>query len=942
MVKTIKPTITVIDNIEWQLLVLGIVLLIFVTVLLYFSRYYYNKNYKVSQVYDAQTGQDKPTVTPGNLKPCGKKGYCVVDLESGLKNCPSNPNTLMYYDSTSQTCSAKTLCPSLLPYAVNGDGSVNKYGTCENDTACRCTGDVTCAKYVVSKFSVTNGNIYSSYASEKNFILEQVPYSQTDSVNGSIKIDTNSEFCKINSTYSGSLVGGCSFLNQTNDFLMKCEDESTSASSVSPYSLDPYYYDSGDTITKQYCEVQPYLDSNWNNMTLCVNQNPCKYGNYTYNFDVYRQINGTVNSDLKGQQVNSRNFCQYYASNLDTYLSDLQYYTLSCINGIRCNQLPNIIDEVKFYAGENNELDISAINASYNAVYTNNTLNAVIETEDVTTGANYNPLQNKIRSGDLVYNETQKRWYTIRVNPWANTVEFYEFTFYPYIIWIYNNVTNVSQSDKLTYYPQFALNGFGYNTVVSNSISLINRDFIENGTSTFYLTNSYRIGNVKNSTVPNDPGGGYNPSFNIMSNQTLYRAGLSKPRGYVYKEFEQEVATQEAITDVGNQTAFNADNYKIKQTPFDTKYYNDISLYNPVWNNQYGRTECIRCSPLLVASINMAQISSQGETDGFVYDAVTIQFSGQDFGHYRMNFQQLSNPQKLWCFESRAFLNKTQTSTTSKIYLERPNVNIKKGDYILSSTGEFNFKIKPLIPLPAKYIFKAFLIFMGDVYQATDSPRNFTPFYDSGTDPSDINKAFFGLGVDNNIYQDFVKDEHMVSLYNGEEFVLQNTIKSTIINKFLGTNDKGGAFFGNKFTAIYTEQPTLQNLSPDLQAIADYDVYATRDYTVDATIVPSVTVKDISDNFDVITTEGYDNTKPFTETNLNSQAELQFISKDRNLYLNNDMSDVNKGLSGNGGVIQIDSITDGRISSIKVVESGSGYTNISPRVAIASYDRYLK
>jgi len=892
MVQGIKPNITIIDSMEWQLLILGVTLIIFLSVILYFTRYYHKKKYYVSQEYDAQTETTKSTITSGLLKPCEKKGYCLVDKETGIKNCPPNTNTLMYYDINTQVCAPKNACPTVLPYAVNGDGSVNKYSSCENSNVpCRCTDKITCSKYVTSKFAVVNGNIYSSYASQKNFLLEQVPYSSYNTYDNSIEIDSTSEFCKINSTYSNSLVGGCSFINQQNDFLMKCDKESLDSVSVSPYSLDPYFYNTSDTIRKQFCEVQPYIDSNWNNMTLCVNQNPCTFGNYTYNFDKYReiQINNVVdgitttqdvfNNFVKGRELNSRNFCQSYASNLDTYLTDLQYYTLSCIKGIRCNTLPNITDEDKFFAGENNELDISAINASYNVKFIDNTLVTTIKTDNATTKANYNPFTNKIRSGDILYNTNGSNWYIIRVKPSDNTLIFYDDT-------NYNTNTVPNSTDDLIYYPQYALNGYNYNTITN-----VNNN------------KNYKIGNVKNSRVPNNPGNGYNPSHDILSNQTFYRAGLSKPRGYVYKEFERETAVISDITQVDNQTSFNVNNYSIKETNFNTEYYNDISLYSPVWNNQYARTECIRCTPLIVASINMAQINSQ-IVNGFIYDAVTIQFSGQDFGHYRKNFQQ-SDPEKIWCFESRANINKAVASTPNRIYLERPNTNIKKGDFILSSNSDFNYKIVPVGNISRSFIGQSFYIFMGNIYKDNQSPSNFTPYYD------DSGSNFFGIGIDNNTYQDFVKDEFVVGYYNGSEFIIFHNIR-------LG--NKGGFFFGNKFQAV-----NANNL----------------DDIVDVTIVPSVQVESISNNYDVITTTGFKSIPPFSNSKIDETSELQFISLDRNLYLNNDMKDVNKMLSGDGGVIKIDEITDGRITSIDVVESGSNYANISPLVRLKSYEPYL-
>ena len=87
MVKSIKPVVSIIESDEWQLLILGITLLIFLTVLLYFTRYYYKKNYQTSTVFNSQTGESNPIVTPGDLKPCNK-GECVVNLTTGLKKCP--------------------------------------------------------------------------------------------------------------------------------------------------------------------------------------------------------------------------------------------------------------------------------------------------------------------------------------------------------------------------------------------------------------------------------------------------------------------------------------------------------------------------------------------------------------------------------------------------------------------------------------------------------------------------------------------------------------------------------------------------------------------------------------------------------------------------------------------------------------------------------------
>jgi len=1127
MVNSIKPVVTIIENDEWQLLILGITLLIFLTVLLYFTRYYYKKNYQVTTTTNPQTVQETHAVTPGVLKPC-KPGECLVNISSGLKKCPEKELSTLFYDSETQVCSPKGSCPTQVPYAFNGDGSVNRYGTCENSNqACSCTSEITCPVYFVSKFSVVNGNIYSSYASEKNFLLEQVPYSSSDSYKNSIKLNNQGEFCKINSTYSNQLTGGCSFLNQTNDFLMKCDKESLDPTiSVSPYSLNPYYLSTnGNDENKQFCEIQPYLDSNWNNMTLCVNQNPCKLGNYTYNFDQYRKISTTttvngqstttsaVNTAVENSQLNSRNFCQAYASDITTYLTDLQFYTLSCIKGTQCNILPDVEDDGKFFSGNTSELDISAINASYPVLFNTTTNKLQYKPATIDIDYSYNPIRNQVKSGDLVsveyglkfqvvgsktgfqigtcqvtygstslngritsvlcdpargdygiiggleiggnitdvipdssttvtitqysatinsgsnfkvgfctiidsqkiqydgqimsvmtdpalnvfgvigtiisstfdfsnlnlnlneiiqeqgYDGSKASWeppnvsngqkftdntfsitktktpvyYIIRVNPLTKEISFYDFyghqsvPYGPYIELYKEALTNINIDTQVTYYPQYALNGYNYNTISTNNSNLNEEFYVNNTATTGNIGYSFKIGNVNKTESPADTvlGGGYNPSYSIVNTNNFFRGGLSKPRGYVYKEFIESEAVTTDLANSQKPVDFNDGDYKIKETPFNTKFYNDISFYNPVWNNQYGRTECIRCNPLLVASINMAQVSSSGSASGFIYDAVTIQFSGKDFGHYRKNFLE-TTIDNIWCFESKANLNVAKNSSVLNIYLDRPNQNIKIGDFILSSENKFPFSIKPIGTIDASKNGTTFYIFIGNVYQTVNGAVNFTPFQDFGTTKYSVpnpdtweDKDFFGLGIDNNTFQDFNPNQYIKTIYNSttEAFDIVE-ITSSILSI------EGAFFFGNKYTGINVDGEFVSPV-PIISAI---NTLANTIF-VDVAIVPIVQVA--SNKNGVITTTGYKQSTIFGKTNLSTNENLQFISLSRNLYLDTLSINPNEPLPGSGGKIQIQEITDGRITSIKVIAPGSGYSNTSPNVTLKSYDPYL-
>lgn len=870
MVNPVIPKITILENPEYQLLILGTTLLIFMLIILYFSRLYYKKSHTVAQEYNVQTNQTNSYVAPAGLKSCNR-GECIVNTQTGLKKCPSNDQTILYYDPGTEACSTKTTCPSQIPYAVHSDGSVDRYGNCESGVACRCSNKITCPRYNASKFSITNGSIFSTYGSQQNYIFDQIPYTAASGYNGALDIDPTKEYCKLNSTYTGSLVGGCSFLNQINDFLIDCSKENLSDEiSASPYSLDPFYLTTkGKDEFKQYCELQPYLDSNWNNMSICMSKNPCKSGNMTYNFDEYRGKNN------KTTLVNSRNFCFSGASDLKTYMSDLQFYTLSCIKGVKCNTLPTIEESQKFFSGTNQDFDIAAINASYQMTY-DGTSFSFLDSPDLKPHL-------YMKNGDLLSFGDQ--YYVVRVD--GNVIKIY----------IYPDTNETTpQNGTYTYYPQFGLNGFGYNVVTKKNY------------------NSYDIPNttvaiVKSSKISNADTF-YTPVADITNNKTFYRSGLSKPKGYVLRS--------EINATPVTSGSFNADDYEIKKTKFDTAYYNDISLYNSVWNNRYGQTECIRCNPLLTASINMAQTGSGVNT--YIYDQVTIQFSGQDFGHYRKNFEQLGNPDKVWCYESRATVNKSLISTPKNVYLQQPNSNIKDGDYVLSSEGELEFKIKPIGPLDQSMYGKTYTVFIGDAIVGTNNQTtNITPFHDDGTN-------YAGIGVDNNTYQDFKTESHCTChIENGDQYF-------TITDKTKAEN----FLFGNVYNAVFLDSNDVTEVTT-LNTIFNLNLnlsYNNNLIIIPVTIVPVVQVK-LTDKSNIIQLT---NTKLST---LTKSSTLQFISYNRNLILENDKKVINSNLPGSGGQIQIDEITDGRITSIKVVQSGTGYTNASPLVRLKSYDPYF-
>lgn len=107
---------------------------------------------------------------------------------------------------------------------------------------------------------------------------------------------------------------------------------------------------------------------NYKNMLLCTqtDNNVCKFGNFTYNFDKLTGIKD--NTLLSTDEQFTRNFCQLTPTNnstlqRDNYLQDPEFYTLSCAIGSGCDGKKfqsNAIEEsnAKYYP----EVDIDGIN----------------------------------------------------------------------------------------------------------------------------------------------------------------------------------------------------------------------------------------------------------------------------------------------------------------------------------------------------------------------------------------------------------------------------------------------------------------------------------------------------------------------------------------------------------------------------------------------------
>ena len=1134
MVEATKTKITILQDTEYYLLFIGTLLLVFLTVSLYFSKEIYKKKYNVIDLHAPPTlsvstltgamsvSNNAPIVLPNGLRSCNTRGQCTMNKKIGVKKCPEDIKGTLFYNPETEICVDKLRCVDPLKYAVNPDGSVNKDGICEPGLdICMCTSNVSCPDYVTTKFTITNGNLFSTLSSEKNFLINQVPFTNENVYQGNSTIDPLNEYCKLNSTYTEKITNGCSFTNSISDFLMDCDRESADANaSVSPYSLTPYVIGGGVTDKgKQFCEIQGYDDSNWNNMTLCMSKDVCKEGNFTYNFDRYRKnsifarsqpsLSGTSSNsvDTNTHFINSRRFCQSYASDLKSFREDLQFYTLSCINGTKCNRLAKPQDTSKFFVGENNEYDPTAIQSKFNLILTVATTTDGVATTTISPSSISNlsssMLYKMLNSGDLIRinrnhyivsinkpqditssgipitlynfktNETPQtdtaiptevelndfhpefdgifadpalgyNW-RIRTKPGDNYNIDDEFTISittpspgftkalqtsglgditflggePYMVTAFDaqyygssggsiffsgvivkaplNTSNVQSSSGsyrirrvhtgndtgaitpnivASYYPQYAFNGFGYNT------------------KTLFSNNQgYKVSNVYNTGTelngPSPLNNSYTPLYDILSNNTFYRGGLSYPDGYVMKN---EVREQEILQELDEQISNKPEIYAIKKTTFNPSLYENIGFYSSVWNNQYGRTECIRCSPLLVASVNMAKVSGSDNVKSYQYDAVTIQYSGQDFRHYRRDFKH-----RKWKFTSTGTL--LQDSTAKTLHLKTPNFNIQEGDYVLSNNSKSkDYDIRPLQNLGPIFNGCTCKIVMGDSdttkdfimhqkpndvigtdnssvdvkwsnyeitqvildnigidgYQVSCNrpgsyPNNcvvksidFAPtpnasaqgyirvnlshknsgvvpagsiytFLSTGYTPNGVGK---NIGTDNNFYEDY-KSQHITATYwsDNNNFTFNDTNRQDF-------------FFGNKYMVIFEDNGSLDPISNTQRH------YHGGLQTFQVEVVAKNRVVSIDHTKKKITID--------SEIALTKGDKVQFISPTRVLELENEPSIVMpSNATGGEAKISISEITDGRITSIKVDQPGTGYTNISPRVMFKHYDPYI-
>ena len=111
-------------------------------------------------------------------------GQCATNLQSGFKTCPLNPSESLTVDPAQDVCNSPFVCDNpLTPFAVQSDGSTNINGVCEPNVQCPCLRVSQCPDYILSVFTISNGNPYQGLAGQRiTFPQESTYVSSTSGV----------------------------------------------------------------------------------------------------------------------------------------------------------------------------------------------------------------------------------------------------------------------------------------------------------------------------------------------------------------------------------------------------------------------------------------------------------------------------------------------------------------------------------------------------------------------------------------------------------------------------------------------------------------------------------------------------------------------------------------------------------------------------------------
>lgn len=155
---------------------------------------------------------------------------CVVNLTTGVKKCPNNIDTNtsnvanrtgVAYTPGLDICVLPNKCPPSLPFAIKSNGEALT-DTCDLGENCYCTATPQCATSVVKYFQNTsNGVPLNISEATKNYSFSTDGEKKDSNLLNNITLSGTSvsltQFCKLNPAFTDRIIDGCDFTNRWND-----------------------------------------------------------------------------------------------------------------------------------------------------------------------------------------------------------------------------------------------------------------------------------------------------------------------------------------------------------------------------------------------------------------------------------------------------------------------------------------------------------------------------------------------------------------------------------------------------------------------------------------------------------------------------------------------------------------------------------------------------
>ena len=577
-----------------------------------------------------------------------------------------------------------------------------------------------------------------------------------------------------------------------------------------------------NTVRFSNCIKSNLPSDNYKNMLSCVQteNQPCVDGQMAYNVD-------------KGDP---RQFSQYNVGNtpigtpqrdINNYLNDPSYYTVSCVKGGGCSKLIDLTlceDDNCIPAYEekklrfHSEVDDSAIATQWLLEHKN-------YQNGFTENYTYSPHNKQItfdtknslltlENGDYWSLQTAHKDAYVKDNYPKNTISF-----------VLNSTEGIAEGMDVVY-SGMCLGSGGTNTVTvtgvcssNNKIELSTQSYegVCSGTQFkfFNVLQSYQYGLITNCST-NNSGVQTCTLTDLFGNNSNINIGTS-PFIDVYKQFgfnginynttinfEQlnsnnfigyRKYTQNSFINLANKRSTPGQFYDFFKdvTPplsainlfqkelginFYTQTFSDPyalykrfnSMYYPVWNNNSFKQECIIPMPFLVAYPEVDNLPGTDESIG----RILIQFSGKHFGHYA--YYNDSFCYNLFTTLKKASKITDYVSSNQTLVLDQINKNINVNDLIASSDCSF------------------------DVYFVPDAKLNSSP------PPSGVSFQI-SIASNNMTAKNYTQldDKYMPLVYNGKVYEDSNSYiigDGTTYNFYNNTNNKN-YFLGKVYRGIH-------------------------------------------------------------------------------------------------------------------------------------------